>query len=145
MKRPNTHIRLLGLLGLLLVGIPLLLAGSGRFLGTEPGDQAEAFDRIVPGLTRAEDIASIGLDLNNSQMLTGADVARRLPAAGARAQACIQAGVFCTGYVLPATLGGGLLAKPQAAQMVLLVMNGRVVDKVLSSAAAPQLRVATAF
>lgn len=145
MKRPNTHIRLLGLMCLLLIGIPLLMAGCGSFLGPEPGDQTEAFDRIVPGLTRAEDIASIGLDLHDSQMLSGADIARRLPAVGARAQACIRAGIFCTGYVLPAALGGGFLAKPQAAQIVLLVMNGRVVDKVLAADGPPQMRVATAF
>ena len=145
MKRPNTHIRLLGLLSLLLVGIPLLLAGCGSFFGAQTSDQAEAFDRIVPGLTRAEDVAGMGLDLQGSQMLSGADIARRLPAVGMRAQACIRAGIFCTGYVLPAKLGGGLLAKPQAAEMVLLVMNGRVVDKVLSADGPPPMRVATAF
>ena len=145
MKHPNTHLRLLGLLTLLLIGIPLLLAGCGSFLGAQTSDQAEAFDRIVPGLTRAEDVAGMGLDLQGSQMLSGADIARRLPAVGMRAQACIRAGIFCTGYVLPAKLGGGLLAKPQAAEMVVLVMNGRVVDKVLSADGPPQKRVATAF
>ena len=145
MKHPNTHLRLLGLLTLLLIGIPLLLAGCGSFLGAQTSDQAEAFDRIVPGLTRAEDVAGMGLDLQGSEMLSGADIARRLPSVGMRAQSCIRAGIFCTGYVLPATLGGGLLAKPQSAQMVLLVMNGRVVDKVLSADGPPPMRVATAF
>ena len=150
MKRTNTHARLLGLLCLLMVGIPLLLAGCGAMLTPgSPGQTADAFDQIVPGMTRAEDLANIGIDLTGSEALSAADIARRLASAGPGAQACIQAGIYCTGYVVRSAPAGGLLAtyldRPKPAQIVLLVMNGRVMDKVLSSdAPAPSLRVASA-
>jgi hypothetical protein len=150
MKRATTHAKLLGLLCLLLVGIPLLLAGCGALLSPQTDTQtAEAFDRIVPGMTRAEDLASFGIDLQAGEALSSAQIARRFASAGPRIRECIQAGLYCTGYVLQSGPPGGLLSPllgaPKPAQVVLLVMNGRVIDKVLSpDAAAPGLRVASA-
>ena len=137
--------RLLVLLGLLL-GLPMAIMGAAVHPGMEPGEQAEAFDRIVPGLTRAEDVAGLGLDLQGSEMVPGTDLGRRLPSIAMRAKDCIRAGQFCTGYVLPKAATSGAPPRPR---MVLLVRNGRVVDKVLSAELVadgpPQLRVATAF
>jgi hypothetical protein len=150
MKRATTHVRLLGLLCLLMVGIPLLLAGCGALLSPEIDSQtAEAFDRIVPGMTRIEDLANIGMDLQGGETLSGAQIARRFASAGPHVQDCIQAGLYCTGYVLQyrpsSSLLSPILGAPKPAQVVLLVMNGRVMDKVLSpDAASPGLRVASA-
>jgi hypothetical protein len=150
MKHPSIHARLLLLLCLLLVGIPVLLAGCGVLLASPSNSQtAEAFDRIVPGMTRAEDLAQLGIELGNNQALAGAQVAQRFTTADPQAQACVQAGLYCIGYVLPsapaARLLSPILGKAKASQMVLLVMNGRVIDKVLSDGAPPPgLRVASA-
>jgi hypothetical protein len=150
MKRSTTHAKLLGLLCLLLVGIPLLLAGCGALLAPETDTQtAEAFEQIVPGMTRAEDLASFGIDLQDGEALSSAQIAQRFASGGPGIQACVEAGLYCTGYVLHSSASGGLLApllgKPKPAQVVLLVMNGRVMDKVLSpGAASPGLRVASA-
>lgn len=154
MKHPNTHARLLGLLCLLMVAIPLALAGCGALLAPDrSGQAAEALDQIVPGMTRAEDLANMGIDLNGGETLSSADVASRFASAEPHVQACIQAGLYCTGYVVHAAASGGflvpllapLLGRPKPMQVVLLVMNGRVMDKVLpADAPAPHLRVASA-
>jgi hypothetical protein len=150
MKHPNTHARLLGLLCLLMVGIPLALAGCGSLLAPESRGQAvEALDQIVPGMTRAEDLANMGIDLTGAETLSSAGVASRFASADPHVQACVQAGLYCTGYVVHAAASGGFLAPilggPKPVQVVLLVMNGRVMDKVLSAdTPAPHLRVASA-
>jgi hypothetical protein len=150
MKHPNTHARLLGLLCLLMVAIPLALAGCGALLAPDSrGQAAEALDQIVPGMTRAEDLANMGIDLTGGETLSSAGVASRFASADPRIQACVQAGLYCTGYVVRAAASGGFLApllgRPKPVQVVLLVMNGRVMDKVLSAdTPAPHLRVASA-
>lgn len=150
MKHTNTHARLLGLLCLLMVGIPLALAGCGSLLAPDSRSQAaEALDQIVPGMTRAEDLANMGIDLTDGETLSSAGVASRFASTDPHVQACVQAGLYCTGYVVHAAASGGFLAPllgaPKPVQVVLLVMNGRVMDKVLSAdTPAPHLRVASA-
>jgi hypothetical protein len=150
MKHPNTHARLLGLLCLLMVAIPLALAGCGTLLAPDSrGQAAEALDQIVPGMTRAEDLANMGIDLTGGETLSSAGVASRFASTDPHVQACVQAGLYCTGYVVHAAASGGFLAPllgaPKPVQVVLLVMNGRVMDKVLSAdTPAPHLRVASA-
>ncbi len=154
MKHANFHARLLGLLCLLLVGIPLLLAGSAALLAPQSGIEATgAFDQIVPGMTRAEDLASFGIDIEGGEALSSAQIAQRFASAGPRERACIEAGAYCTGYLVASSPAGGLFARflgrPAPTRLVVLVMNGRVVDKVLpydapDAAPAPGLRVASA-
>ena len=120
MKRPSSHIRLMALLCLMLPagtgGLVLAssLAGAAPFAAQTPRD---AYDSVVPGLTRAEDLAGIGLA--NLQTLTAAQAAARLHRIDRTVDACLAAQGWCTGYLLHQ--GGG--------DAVLLVMDGRVVFK----------------
>ncbi len=136
MTKLDAHGKLLSLLCLLLVaaaGPAILSACSGLFpegpkMGWLGGDQAaQAFDRIVPGLTRADDLPALGFDARapHTDILSYREVqARILPAhPDAAVKACIRAGMFCTGMVF----------HPADARVTLLVMNGRVVHKVLAS------------
>ena len=149
MKRLDAHSKLLSLLCFLLLacGSLVVLAGCGGLLpdqkaaSTSPLESydqvAEAFDRIVPGMTQAEDLPNLGFDTRtrNVDVLSHLNIAKRFaPAAGMRrehpnpaVQACIRADVYCTGYVFHP---GGHESRP--ADVILLVMNGRVVHKVFS-------------
>lgn len=148
MKRLDAHSKLLSLLCFLLLACSSLvaLAGCGGLLpdqmasprSLERYDQvAEAFDQIVPGMTHAEDLASMGFDArtSNVDVLSYRNVAARLaPAGGARrehlnpaVQACIRAEAYCTGYVFHPGRG-----ENRPADVILLVMNGRVVHKVFT-------------
>jgi hypothetical protein len=170
-KKLDAHRKLLGLLCFLLVasGSLVLLAGCGGGLLPEQNmraggpfetyDQAvEAFEQIVPGMTRADDLPSLGFDAraNNVEVLSYLGIEQRfLPTAGVRweqlnpaVQACIRAELYCTGYVFHPTrttakrlgntvsdlLGFHRITRSRrwSADIILLVMNGRVVHKVFS-------------
>jgi hypothetical protein len=171
MKRLDAHSKLMSLLCFLLLaaGSLMLLSGcGGGLLPDQKGQNAspfetydqvvDAFDQIVPGMTRAEDLANLGFDARtaNVDVLSYVNVEERfLPAAGVRwehlnpaVQACIRAELFCTGYVfhpgrtasrrlgsfLPDVLGFERITRSTrwSADVILLVMNGRVVHKVFS-------------
>jgi hypothetical protein len=149
MKRLDAHHKLLSLLCFLLLacGSLVALAGCGGLLpdqktasarSLERYDQVvEAFDQIVPGMTHAEDLANMGFDTRtgNVDVLSHLNVAERFaPAAGVRrehlnpaVQACIRAQAYCTGYVFHPSH-----SESRPADVILLVMNGRVVHKVFS-------------
>ncbi len=116
----------------------------------------EAFDQIVPGMTHAEDLPNLGFDARTGHVdvLSSLSITDRFgPAAGARrehlnpaVQACIRAEAYCTGYVFhpgrtsSKRMGALALNVPgleritqerRPADVILLVMNGRVVHKVL--------------
>jgi hypothetical protein len=171
MRRLDAHGKLLSLMCLLLVatGSLVLLSGCGGGLLPEQKAQAampfqtydqvvEAFDQIVPGMTRAEDLTNIGFDARrgNVDVLSYLGIEERfLPAAGVRwehldpgVQACIRAQLYCTGYVfhparsrskrtgnfLSDALGFERITHSErwSADVILLVMDGRVVHKVFS-------------
>ena len=125
----SAHRKLMSLLCFLLLasGSLVLLAGGELLAGQKAAGQleaAEAFDRIVPGLTQAQDLPGLGFDAGTARLLSHQNVAQRiLPSASPdpAVQACIRAGAYCTGFVYP---GPG-------SEVMLLVMNGRVMDKVL--------------
>lgn len=171
MRRLDAHGKLLTLLCLifLMAGTSLLLAGCGGGLLPEQKAQTalpfetydqvvEAFDQIVPGMTRAEDLPNIGFDARkgNVDVISYLGIEERfLPAAGVRwehldpnVRACIQAQLWCTGFVFHPSrtrskrTGGFFadvmgferitLSERWSAEVILLVMNGRVVHKVFS-------------
>jgi hypothetical protein len=118
----------------------------------------EAFDQIVPGMTHAEDLLNLGFDARAGtvDVLSYLNIEERfLPAAGVRwehlnpaVQACIRAELYCTGYVfhpgrsankrlgpvIPDLLGFERITRSErwSADVILLVMNGRVIHKVFS-------------
>ena len=118
----------------------------------------EAFDQIVPGMTHAEDLPNLGFDARtgNVDVLSYLNIEERfLPAAGVRwehlnpaVQACIRAEAYCTGYafhpsrtssrrmgaLVPDVLGFERITRSErwSADVILLVMNGRVIHKVFS-------------
>jgi hypothetical protein len=118
----------------------------------------EAFDQIVPGMTHAEDLPNLGFDARtgNVDVLSYLNVEERfMPTAGVRwehlnpaVQACIRAEAYCTGYIfhpsrtsskrmgalVPDVLGFERITRSDrwSADVILLVMNGRVVHKVFS-------------
>src|SRR3954471_23616024 len=157
MPNPGAHRKLMNMLCLLLLTMGGLagLAACGGVLPTQQVDAAgsfqtydqvvESFDRIVPGMTQAEDLPNLGFDTRASDLLSSAGMAGwLLPATGARRPApavrdCIRAQAYCNAYVFyprragsrPILFGlGG--SSPWSAQITLLVMNGRVIHKVLS-------------
>ena len=118
----------------------------------------EAFGQIVPNMTRADDLPNLGFDArtSNAAMLSYLDIQERfLPAAEGRweqlnpaVRACIRAELYCTGFVFRPSrasskragntvsdlLGLQHIAHSSrwSAEVILLVMNGRVVHKVFS-------------
>ena len=118
----------------------------------------ESFDQIVPGMTQAQDLPNLGFDARtgNVDVLSYLNIEERfLPAAGVRwehlnpaVQACIRAEAYCTGYIfrpsrtdtkrmgglVPDMLGFQRITRSDrwSAEVILLVMNGRVVHKVFS-------------
>jgi hypothetical protein len=144
MKRLDAHSKLLSLLCFLLLACTslVMLAGCGGLLPDQKAaspfesyDQVmEAFDQIVPGMTHAEDLPNMGFDTRtgNVDVLSYLNVEERfMPAArehlSPAVQACIRAEAYCTGYVFHPSRSDGW-----SADVILLVMNGRVVHKVFS-------------
>jgi hypothetical protein len=121
MKPFSAHGKFLGLSAALLAAPTALALLTGCGLMTAPGAErsAEAFDRIVPGMTRADDLAGLGFDLHGAAI---ADAGALATIKGRAADACLAADRFCTGYVF----AGG--------KIVLLVMDGRVTQKVMTRA-----------
>jgi hypothetical protein len=164
MKRLNAHSKLLGLLYLMLIfGTSLgVLAGCGGVLVDEPLDiggsvqnydqVADAFSRIVPGMTNAQDLPNLGFDPKTAKAdtLTYVDIENRFMAAPGLAserldpavKACIRAEVYCSGYEFHQSrkTNNRLAALVRFGPMhdggwsvTFLMMNGRVVYKVLST------------
>lgn len=119
MRHLTAHGKLLALMSALLV-IPAAaaaLTGTGLLTDRGPEQVSEAFDRIVPGMTRADDLAGLGFDPHAAAVADNALLDRLK---GDAAQACIAADRYCTGFVF----------HPKGGEVVLLVMDGRVTDKV---------------
>jgi hypothetical protein len=120
MRRFSTHGKLLALLSALLLA-PLAVAAATGFglLADQASDQvSDAYDRVVPGMTRADDLASLGFDTHAARIADNQTVSSLK---GPAAHDCVAADQYCTGYVFR----GGV---------VLLVMDGRVIDKVFTRA-----------
>lgn len=171
LKSRDAHRKLLSLLCFLLLasGSLVLLAGCGGALLPEQNSRAagpferydqvvEGFEQIVPNMTRADDLPSLGFDArdNNVEVLSYLGIeARFLPAAGVRweqldpaVRACIRAQIYCTGFVFhPSRTASRRMGNTVSdllgfrrtthsvrwsAEVILLVMNGRVVHKVFS-------------
>lgn len=128
----DAHTKLIALLCLLLVvaGAVTATARTGETHVPDAGAAplSEAFEQVVPGLTRADDLAGLGLDPIHaaSGTLSHTALAARFGAeeTAPAVEACIRAEAFCTGYVFR--------PGPQA-EITLLVMNGRVVHKVFAA------------
>jgi hypothetical protein len=145
MQSLDAHRKLMSLMCLVLVGTMALvgLAGCGGGLlpekqgrsasSLESYDQVvESFGQIVPGMTQAQDLPNLGFDARNgnAELLSHLNIEKRFLAGGLHweqlnpaVRACINAQVYCTGYVFHPR---------RAADVTLLVMNGRVVHKVFS-------------
>jgi hypothetical protein len=148
MKNRDAHRKLLTLL-CLAMGAGLLLAGCGSALLHEQtarapfessAQVAEAFGQIVPGMTRADDLPSLGFDAAHADLLSARDVAQRFASADPAVRACIRAEVYCTGFVFHPATAPGLFQRishgePRPTDITLLVMNGRVIHKVFSGVA----------
>ena len=119
MRALTTHGKLLTLMSALLVIPAAAAALTGTGLLTAPAAEkiTEAYERIVPGMTRADDLPGLGFDTHDAAV---ADNALLDHIKGDAAQACIAADRYCTGYVF----------HPKGGEVVLLVMDGRVTDKV---------------
>ena len=118
MKRFTAHGKFLALSAALLA-IPVAAAAvTGMGLPAESASDADAFDRVVPGMTRADDLAGLGFDTHAAAVANAALLDR---IKGRAADACIAADRYCTGYVFASRAG----------EVVLLVMDGRVTDKVI--------------
>lgn len=120
MRHLSTHGKLLTLMSALLV-IPAAaaaLTGCGVLTAPTADRIADAYDRVVPGMTRADDLDGLGFDTHAAAI---ADTALLDRIKGRAADACIAADRYCTGYVF----------HPHGGEIVLLVMDGRVTDKVL--------------
>jgi hypothetical protein len=118
----------------------------------------ESFEQIVPGMTRAEDLPGLGFDARNSNadVLSYLGVQERfMPTAGVRwehlnpaVRACIRAELYCNGFVFrPSRITSRRVGNTVSdilgfqrithssrwsAEVILLVMKGRVVHKVFS-------------
>ena len=152
----SSHRKLVNLLCLLLLtasgvvaaaasGSPLP-ASPSRSKGFQTHDQlVESFGQIVPGMTQAQDLPNLGFDTGAGAVLSHTAIQTRFLAAARHAplapavRDCIKAGLYCNAYVFhpgragsaPVLFGlGG--TNPWSAEVTLLVMNGRVIHKVLS-------------
>lgn len=114
-------------------GPALLSACSGLFPdGPKTGlfenyDQvAESFDRIVPGMTQAQDLKGFGFDTLQADVLPARAVAQRFRADPGVA-ACLDAAQYCSALAFHSRQG-----TRWSADVTLLVMNGRVIHKVFN-------------
>ncbi len=106
----------------------------------------ESFDRIVPGMTQAQDLPGLGLDTRTATVLAPEDIVARFRPAHLRhkmvipaVRDCIKMKLYCNAYVFHADSRSGqaanapaLFGHPWSADITLLVMNGRVTHKVLA-------------
>ena len=150
MSNPGAHRKLVHLLCLSLLTSGGLVAAAARE-GAQPPSQgrgfqtydqlAESFGQIVPGMTQAQDLPNLGFDTRTGAVLSPQAVAARFLGrqSAAALRACIQAQPYCNAYLFrpahpgraPVLFGlGG--SRAWSAEITLLVMNGRVADKVLS-------------
>ncbi|HEY4076365.1 MAG TPA: hypothetical protein VGM26_05470 [Rhizomicrobium sp.] len=102
--------------------------GPSAALGDNPRRLAESFDRIVPGMTQAQDLPGLGFDTRpgHMDMLSAADIESRFPSTAnsdPAVRACLRAEPYCTGFVFHSG---------RQHDVTLLVMNGRVVHKVFA-------------
>ena len=137
----STHRKLLSLLYFLLLAPAGLVALTGcgllsrqespsTALFDSQSRLAESFDRIVPGMTQAQDLPGLGFDTRpgHMDMLSTFDIESRFPRttnSNPAVQACLRAQPYCTAFVFHAD---------QMHAVTLLVMNGRVVHKVFAPA-----------
>lgn len=146
MKKRDAHRKLMTLLCFAMGTTLALLAGCSALLPEQkafenPDQMAEAFDQIVPGMTRADDLPHLGFDTAKVDILSSRDVEQRFGSADPAVRACIQAEIYCTGFVFhPAARHADLFqrishSEPRSADITLLVMNGRVIHKVFSGSA----------
>lgn len=151
MKSRNAHRKLLTLLCLAMGTSLALLAGCGALLPQQNArapfesyeQVAESFDRIVPGMTRADDLPNLGFGTDKVEVLSSRDVEQRFRKADPTVQSCIRAEIYCTGFVFHPAIrrgsdmfGFGRVARNEgrSADVTLLVMNGRVIHKVFTGA-----------
>jgi hypothetical protein len=151
MKQRNAHLKLLALLCLVMCATASLVLLAGCTLrpeqmarGASHDQVVEAFDQIVPGMTRADDLPGLGFDTAHLDMLSSSDLARRAAAdmrgknLDPAVRACVEADVYCTGFVFHLAAGRsvadlfGAASQRQSGDIILLVMNGRVIHKVFS-------------
>jgi len=150
MSNPRAHRKLVHLLCLSLLTAGGLIAAAAEG-GAQPANQGrgfhsyeqlvESFGQIVPGMTQAQDLPNLGFDTRIGALLSPQAVASRFlgRTSAAAVRNCIQAQPYCNAYVFRPThagsapvlfgLGG---SRSWSAEITLLVMNGRVTDKVLS-------------
>lgn len=157
MKARDAHRQLLRLLCLVMLASAGMLLFTGYGGASESGNPvADSFDHIVPGMTRADDLPGLGFDTAKADMLSRLDLERRFPRGTQRddsaVRACIQAGIYCTALAFHAAADAdpfGLEriahAEHKPADIVLLVMNGRVMHKVFSDSPQQGVAVARAF
>jgi hypothetical protein len=144
----SPHRKLINLLCLSLLTAAGLVTAAAN--GSDPDhargfqsyDQlVESFGQIVPGMTQAQDLPNLGFDTRIGAVLSPQAVASRFldRQSAAALRDCIQALPYCNAYVFhpghagaaPVLFGlGG--SRSWSAEITLLVMNGRVTDKVLS-------------
>jgi hypothetical protein len=148
MRKRDAHRKLMVLLCFAMGTTPALLAGCSALLPEQKGaafenaDQmGEAFDQIVPGMTRADDLPHLGFDTAKVAMLSSRDAAQRFGSADPAVRACIQAEIYCTGFVFHTAARHADLfqrishSERPPGDITLLVMNGRVIYKVFSGPA----------
>jgi hypothetical protein len=155
MRKRDAHRKLMTLLCFAMGTTLALLAGCGALLPEQRAPKStdqltEAFDQIVPGMTRADDLPHLGFDTSAASVgvLSSRAIAQRFArAAGDPAvRDCIRDEIYCTGFVfhpaphragIAATFGFQQVANSRPADIILLVMNGRVIHKVFSESALP--------
>ena len=146
----SPHRKLMNLLCLSLLtagGLVAAAASSGALppdhaRGFQSYDQlVESFGQIVPGMTQAQDLPNLGFDTRIGAVLSPQAAASRFLGhqSAAAVRDCIQAQPYCNAYVFrPARAGSAPVlfglggSRAWSAEITLLVMNGRVTDKVLS-------------
>ena len=147
MSNRGAHRKLVHLLCLSLLTAGGLVAAVAKE-GAQPASQGrgfqtydqlvESFGQIVPGMTQAQDLPNLGFDTGIGALLSPQAVASRFRRTTALRD-CLQARLYCNAYVFrPAHAAGAPVlfglggARAWSAEITLLVMNGRVTDKVLS-------------
>lgn len=158
MTNPSAHRKLVNLLSLFLLtaGGLVGLAACGTALPVQESPTpapfqsydkiVESFGQIVPGMTQAQDLTNLGFDTKTGALLSYKDMIARFLTNGRRGKPlapavrdCLKAKLYCNAYVFHASDSDGKQVffglagpRPWAADVTLLVMNGRVIHKVFS-------------